>query len=578
MALRNWEFTSAFRAELRDYVTIATGDRANEPRSAFNAPEKLRHFCDSVKFSFQDALLYQGPIFYPSGDCEGCGSEERRANLDIGDIKRLDGTPVDGEVEPITLSQAQAYESAMQYVTITLPTCSSKSLFHVEIDHEAFSSILINTIRRCSLIRTAFRIASEGETYDRLATCALKNGSFLDMIEGGSNEDCTWSLRLRRYGSGEAASSTQDGDKIKANNCNNKTAKQRMKVARYGKNVRSPLKDEKDAILSMAHLVARFKGKVCLANPDCKIYLLEGLQNRLTSRRGEENKNATADNNSRGKTGTMFLARVIAQGPKTSIYAPKTRICVTTTPLCPLASFTLSNIAQLSRISNPAVLDPFAGSCATLLAAAHITSTNSSSIFTSTSYFRVANRKEIQQNPNSSGTNMEPTGNRCRSVGIEFLHSSYVNRDNIVEDFRTRNLDPPIDIIRGDCLSSDVRALALKSVGGSFDAIVTDPPYGIREAMSRSNDAKENATRQDDTLPLTKLCYAIGEDRCKGSPLLKSGGRLVAFIPVKKGATLQECLPHAAALNVAGLRMEEDAKEQVLSDMLSRWIVSFISE
>mmetsp|Transcript_30201 Transcript_30201/g.61643 ORF Transcript_30201/g.61643 Transcript_30201/m.61643 type:complete len:174 (+) Transcript_30201:337-858(+) len=173
---------------------------------------------------------------------------------------------------------------------------------------------------------------------------------------------------------------------------------------------------------------------------------------------------------------------------------------------------------------------------------------------------------------------MEPTGNRCRSVGIEFLHSSYVNRDNIVEDFRTRNLDPPIDIIRGDCLSSDVRALALKSVGGSFDAIVTDPPYGIREAMSRSNDAKENATRQDDTLPLTKLCYAIGEDRCKGSPLLKSGGRLVAFIPVKKGATLQECLPHAAALNVAGLRMEEDAKEQVLSDMLSRWIVSFISE
>ncbi len=168
---------------------------------------------------------------------------------------------------------------------------------------------------------------------------------------------------------------------------------------------------------------------------------------------------------------------------------------------------------------------------------------------------------------------MEPAGKGCRSVGIEFLHSGYVNRDNIVEDFQTRNLDPPIDIIRGDCLSSDVRALARKSVGGSFDAIITDPPYGIREAMSGSLNLEEN-----DTLPLTKLCYAIGEDRNKGSPLLKRGGRLVAFIPVRKGETLRACLPDAIALNVAGLRMEEDPKEQVLSDVLSRWVVSFVSE
>lgn len=159
-------------------------------------------------------------------------------------------------------------------------------------------------------------------------------------------------------------------------------------------------------------------------------------------------------------------------------------------------------------------------------------------------------------------------------MGIEIAHNGYVNRDDILEDFATRSLPPPADIIRGDCLSSEVRQQARLAIGGgAFDVIVTDPPYGIREAMSSEEDDEHD----DEISPLTQLFYAMAQDRSNGTPLLRSGGRLVAFVPVRKGETLNECLPSMDARKEAGLSIEGEGKEQVLSDILSRWIVSFVS-
>ena len=79
--------------------------------------------------------------------------------------------------------------------------------------------------------------------------------------------------------------------------------------------------------------------------------------------------------------------------------------------------------------------------------------------------------------------------------------------------------------------------------------------------------------------PLTQLFYAMGDDRrnAETSPLLKVGGRLVAFIPVRtKEECLEDCLPELQAREDAGLVMEFEGKEQVLSDVLSRYLVSFI--
>ena len=171
-------------------------------------------------------------------------------------------------------------------------------------------------------------------------------------------------------------------------------------------------------------------------------------------------------------------------------------------------------------------------------------------------------------------SSLTPPGG-CRSIGVEIAHNGYVNRDDIVQDFVTRSLPPPTDVIRGDCLSLETRNNARLAVGGAFDAIVTDPKYGIREAMSSSEE--DDGSEEDDIPPLTKLFYAMGLDRANGTPLLKSGGRLVAFVPVCQGETLEECLPDSAAIEEAGLVMEGEGKEQVLSDILSRWLVSFVA-
>jgi hypothetical protein len=178
-------------------------------------------------------------------------------------------------------------------------------------------------------------------------------------------------------------------------------------------------------------------------------------------------------------------------------------------------------------------------------------------------------------NPPESGRG----GGGCRSVAIEVAHNGYVNRDDILKDFSHRSLPPPMDIIRGNCFSQEVRHRARLAIGGaSFDAIVTDPPYGIREAVnSGSENLIENGAMASFS-PLTELFYAMGYDRLNlGTPLLKSGGRLVAFVPVRsKEECLKDCLPDSYAMEAAGLVMEGEPKEQVLSDILSRWLVSFV--
>jgi len=400
----------------------------------------------------------------------------------------------------------------MQYVSISVPSSNV-------ISDRSLSEIYKVTIERCSLIRTSFQIVASGESYEQIATKALDDNSFNDIMEGGSNEHLTWSIRLRRYGPMQMVESKSN-------------VKRSQQQARYGKNVRSPLRDERKAILEMKELVQTFAGKVDLTDPQCRIYLLEGLRHCNVLSGDKDDK---------------LLARMVAKGPKTSIYRPNTRICVTTTPLCPLASFTLCNIAQIQRRGNCTILDPFAGSCATLLAAAHITTQPTAS--------SISNASTTQQSSQRG----------CQSVAIEIAHNGYVNRDDIIKDFETRSLPHPVDIIRGDCTSSEIRHQARLAIGGkAFDFIVTDPPYGIREAMSSGEESNLGEGSTETISPLTQLFYAMGQDISNGTPLLKQGGRLVAFIPVQKGQSLEDCLPDSNARDAAHLVMEGEGKEQVL--------------
>ncbi len=220
-----------------------------------------------------------------------------------------------------------------------------------------------------------------------------------------------------------------------------------------------------------------------------------------------------------------------------SFIAPASRICITTTPLCPIAAYLLCNVARIR--DGDAVLDPFAGSCTTLLAA----------------------------------TMMAPN---CRTVGIEIAHNGEVNRDDVLLDFNTRNFQPPIALIHGDCTDALIRDEARAAIDpksskpqsqGAFDVIVTDPPYGIREKMSDTAAGLP-------TSPLEALFAAIAKDRQAGKPLLKRGGRLVAYCPYRPDENLEEILPTAAQTAEAGLVLFE-TREQKIRDTLSRWLVAY---
>jgi tRNA G10 N-methylase Trm11 len=192
----------------------------------------------------------------------------------------------------------------------------------------------------------------------------------------------------------------------------------------------------------------------------------------------------------------------------------------------PIAAFVLCNIARIKNYDK--VLDMYAGSCATLLAAAMIA-------------------------PD------------CESVGVEIAHNGYVNRTNIILDFTSRSLKEPKELILGDSTDLVVREAAKEAVNNeSFDIIIADPPYGIRESVGYNENS-----------PLEEMFAAIAFDR-SDKRLLKLGGRLVSFVPVTDEQVFTEMLPSQELTEKAGLKFE-DSREQPLNTKLSRWLVSYVS-
>mmetsp|Transcript_13631 Transcript_13631/g.37514 ORF Transcript_13631/g.37514 Transcript_13631/m.37514 type:complete len:525 (-) Transcript_13631:242-1816(-) len=377
--------------------------------------------------------------------------------------------------EAVFNNTVENHNEAMQY--IVLPT------------QQVTKETLIATVQRCSLVHALYEIVADGDaettTYETLGQNAIQNGGMEDLYKGNTHQHHTWCFRVRSYGNSTDETPVRGKDK------------------RSGHRARS-LKKEKEALVAMTDLFIQFGGGVDLRNPDCMVYVFDGLKD---SRR--------------------ILTRRLADGPKTSVINPNTRICVTNTPLTPIAAYCLCNFAQICHGSK--VLDPYAGSCTSLLAAAMIASTS-------------------------------------QTVGIEIAHDGLVNREHILEDFAARNLAAPKALIEGDSTYAHVRREARGAThdGGPFDCIVADPPYGIRESMGHNDES-----------PMEELFASITNDRENGERLLAVGGRLVAFVPVTDDETLWEMLPDDEATSDAGLELEL-YREQVLNRKLSRWLVSYV--
>ena len=394
---------------------------------------------------------------------------------------------------PMVDEQDDLY-GAMQYVHFptridtneNTRTCRGSD---VDLDAEAF----VNASKRSSLLREIYSVVSTGESFEELAAGALEsNDKMLSELRSNPDSDLSWCVRLRQYGEStitiaSASTSTSASESKGAN--------------RFGRSKRSSMKREKEAIIAMEPFLDKLHGRVQLKNPDCALYVFEGLNH--------VNK---------------VLVRKLASGATTQSIAPITRQCVTRTPLCPLAAFIMCNLGRVK--DGDRVLDPYSGSCSTLLASAMVAT--------------------------------------CQTVGIELAGNDVVDRDKIVLDFESRGLDPPKALIHGDCTDSVVRDIARRSIGGEpFDVIVADPPYGRREKASKDSEP-----------PLVQFVRCIQDDFENGKPLLKVGGRLVVFVPTEEDENIEDNLPSEPLLNSAGLRLLS-ITEQPLSDTLSRWLTVY---
>eukprot|EP00980_Cylindrotheca_fusiformis_P028622 scaffold22620_cov131-Cylindrotheca_fusiformis.AAC.17 len=372
----------------------------------------------------------------------------------------------------------ESFNEAMQYFSISE---------HLSTDAMLTRDAIISAVQRSSLVHACYEVIASAENIKDLAQLAIEDGGFADLYKGGSNEGFTWCFRARNYGEMADPTAVPVAGKVK----------------RFSSSARS-MKLEGEGLKALTALLIKFGGKVNLLNPDCKVYIFDGLVG-----------------------GKKVLARRISVGPRTSIIAPTTRICITNTPLEPIAAFSLCNVARIQN--GMAILDPYAGSCATLLAASMIT-------------------------PQS------------RTVGIEIAHNGLVNRDDIQKDFSSRNLTKPLALLQGDSTDSSIRKQAKAAIGDKpFDAIIADPPYGIRESL-----------RYNANSPLEELFASIAADRKNDDDrLLRIGGRLVAFVAVAGEETLEFRLPDQGLTDAAGLEFEV-CREQFLNDKLSRWLVSYV--
>ena len=181
-------------------------------------------------------------------------------------------------------------------------------------------------------------------------------------------------------------------------------------------------------------------------------------------------------------------------------------------------AFLMANQAHVGAGS--LVLDPFCGSGSLLLSAAHF---------------------------------------GAATVGLDISEAelSANGTANIGRNFEERGLPPPELLLTADAaglVSGDVLPAEPGSRYASFDAIVTDPPYGIMEGLGSLYVPLPQRVR---------ILLQIAAAR------LKVGGRLAFLLPVP-AATAQPPLPHMDCLRLEG------TSRQPISQRMHRLLVTMV--
>ncbi|KAG4067199.1 hypothetical protein HA402_000190 [Bradysia odoriphaga] len=302
----------------------------------------------------------------------------------------------------------------------------------------------------------------------------------------------------------------------------------RITVETYNKHITQ--KEKVDRIETFGFLP--LKGEVNLKDPEVNWWYIEyyGLDN----------------NNVPEKPFDIVFGKWLVDGRRSIIkdISLKTRKFIGNTSMDPQLSLLMANQALAGK--GDLVFDPFVGSGSLLVAAAkfgaYVMGTDIDFLMLHAKTRPTRKSQSIREKDESIRANLRQYG--CEQLYVDVLVSDFSN------SIWNRNI--------------------------MFDSIITDPPYGIREAIERverKEHLKPNTITENDVHYPSTSHYNLSdlyENLLNFSAKhLKLGGRLVSWIPVFKNDYCEEYLPKHNSLQLVA------NSEQDISAISSRRLLTY---
>lgn len=239
-----------------------------------------------------------------------------------------------------------------------------------------------------------------------------------------------------------------------------------------------------------------------------------------------------------------FFGRQIVESNRSAIekYSLKRRRFIANTSMDPMLSLITANCAKVKP--SDLVYDPFVGSGSLLIAAAH---KGAKTLGADIDWPLLHGKSR----PSRKGQQM-----RAEGEGVRANFQQYSLGDNYIDVFVSDITRSPL---RNDLI---------------FDAIISDPPYGIRECSEKIGSKRERKVISDDKVRYpAKMAYKLqdlySDLLTLAAEHLKIRGRLVFYLPIAKDSKYKakDFIPRHRCLELVSFC------EQALTSKASRLLI-----
>lgn len=298
--------------------------------------------------------------------------------------------------------------------------------------------------------------------------------------------------------------------------CTSRKSSFRCFVEAFGKSY--SVKEQLERIHKFSDLLRTFPGKVRMSNADEELWILEDA----FPRKGHGNPDEKGPRQ-------VFLGRKIAngQGHIGSKYSLKRRRYIGPTSMDAELAFVMANMARVKE--GDLVNDPFCGTGGIMVACSTL-------------------------------------GAHVIGGDINILALRGKGSATVAANFEQYGLQLPLGLIRADVLNSPIRC----RLGGWFDAVVCDPPYGIKEGMKVFREDRIDSSLERNHFQGTQRVRFV--DFLHGvlsyaADVLVEGGRLSYWLPTTPQYRPQDVPTHPALALVGNC-------EQPLTTRMSRRLIT----